>query len=72
MATHSYIEAGIEEIVRVLRGSRVLTRQRLDEALNASDWPDGMFEAALRRAVEQGRVRRLQDGLLEIGSDEWV
>ncbi len=71
MASHSHLEAGIEEIVRALRGPRVLTRQSLDEAVNASDWPEGMFENALRRAVEQGRVRRLQDGLLEIGPDEW-
>lgn len=72
MASHSHLEAAIEEIVRVLRGSRVLTRQRLREALNAANWLGGMFEDALEWAIKQGRVRRLMDGLLEIGRDEWV
>lgn len=70
MAIHSHVDAGVEEIVRVLRGYRVLTRARLADAVDAAEWSQGMFEDALRRAVEQGRVRRLSDELLEIGPSE--
>lgn len=71
MATsHSHLEAGVEEIVRALRNSRVLTRSGLRDAVDGVDWPDGMFEHALKRAIKQGRVVRLADDLLEIGSHE--
>ncbi len=71
MATsHSHLEAGVEELVRALRSSRVLTRPGLREAVAGADWSDGMFEHALKRAIKQGRVIRLTDGLLEIGPHE--
>lgn len=71
MAAHSHGEAAVEEIVRALRGPRVLTRHRLLEAVDAADWPTGMFNSALASAIKQGRVRRLADGLLEIGPNEY-
>jgi len=71
MTVHSHVEGAVEEIVRALRGYRVLTRQRLVEAVDAADWPGGMFENALEHAIKQGRVRRLVDGLLEIGPNEY-
>ncbi|MGI8557894.1 MAG: D-2-hydroxyacid dehydrogenase [Solirubrobacteraceae bacterium] len=67
MVAHSHVDAGIEEIVGVLRGRGALTRARLADAVDAAGWPEKMFEDALRRAVGQGRVRRLTDELLEIG-----
>ncbi len=70
MVDHSHTDAGIEEIVRVLRARGVLTRARLADAVDAAGWPERMFEDTLRRAVGQGRVRRLTDELLEIGPNE--
>ncbi len=71
MATsHSHVDAGVEELVRALRGYRVLTRRGLRDAVDGAEWPDGMFEHALKRAIDQGRVLRLTDELLEIGPHE--
>lgn len=71
MTAHSHSEAAVEEIVRALRGARVLTRHQLLEAVNAAAWPGGMFNSALEHAIKQGRVRRLAKGMLEIGPNEF-
>lgn len=48
---------------------RVLTRERLAELSEASLWSTIDFEAALRWAVDHGFLRRLDDGLYEIGPE---
>jgi hypothetical protein len=63
---HSREEAEVEEIVRALRGYRVLTRKRLAEVCGAAHWSDSGFRRALAQAVSTGRVRRLGDDLYEI------
>ncbi len=70
--SHSYLEAAVEELVRTLRGSRVLTRASLRKAVDGADWPDGMFERALELAIKHGRIVRLDEELLEIGPHEQV
>jgi hypothetical protein len=63
---HSREEAEVEEIVRALRGYRVLTRARLADVCGAAHWSDSGFRRALAQAVSTGRVRRLGDDLYEI------
>lgn len=48
---------------------RVLTRERLAELSEASRWSTIDFETALRWAVENGLLLRLDDGLYEIGPE---
>jgi nucleotide-binding universal stress UspA family protein len=63
---HSRQDAEVEDIVRALRGYRVLTRSRLMEACGAAHWTDAGFRRALARAVSTGRIRRLGEDLYEI------
>jgi hypothetical protein len=63
---HGRQEPEVEDIVRALRGYRVLTRARLREVCGAAHWSDSGFAQALARAVATGRVRQLGDDLYEI------
>jgi hypothetical protein len=62
---HSRLEVEVEDVVRALRGYRVLTRAGLVEACGAAHWADRSFAQALGEAVSTGRVRRLGDDLYE-------
>jgi hypothetical protein len=64
--THTRQEAEVEDIVRVLRGYRVLTRARLLEICGAAQWSDTGSKRALTLAVSSGRIRQLGDDLYEI------
>jgi 3-phenylpropionate/trans-cinnamate dioxygenase ferredoxin reductase subunit len=63
---HSRQEAEVNDVVRALRGYRVLSRERLVEVCGASYWSDRGFRRALDQAISSGRVRRLGDDLYEI------
>jgi hypothetical protein len=63
---HTRQEAEVEDIVRALRGYRVLTRARLLEVCGAAHWTDTGASRALARAVSSGRIRQLGDDLYEI------
>jgi len=47
-----------DELVRVLREQGPLTTAALRERVQSRYWGPGCFGAAVRRAREQGRVRR--------------
>ena len=66
MNAHTHDEAGVEEIVRCLRGAGVLTYDRLAERVAADRWPDGSFKTTLKHAIKSGRVRQLSDNLYEV------
>jgi 3-phenylpropionate/trans-cinnamate dioxygenase ferredoxin reductase subunit len=66
---HSRQEAEVEDVVRALRGHRVLTRARLIEACGAAHWSEPGFARALNKALSSGRVRRLGDDLYELARD---
>jgi hypothetical protein len=63
---HTRQETEVEDIVRALRGYRVLTRARLLEVCGASHWSDPGARRALALAVSSGRIRQLGDDLYEI------
>jgi hypothetical protein len=63
-------DAEVEEIVRVLRSYDCLTRHNLLEFVAGDHWPDHQFEAALKRGVRAGRIRKLADDLYELGESE--
>jgi lipoyl-dependent peroxiredoxin len=63
---HSRQEAEVEDIVRALRGYRVLTRARLLDVCGAAHWSDSGAKRALVHAVSSGRIRQLGDDLYEI------
>jgi hypothetical protein len=63
---HSRREAEVEDIVRALRGYRVLTRARLLDVCGAAHWSDSGARRALALAVSSGRIRQLGDDLYEI------
>jgi hypothetical protein len=65
LSAHSRHEVEVEDIVRALRGYRVLTRDRLVEVCGAAHWSDAGFRQALARAVATGRIRQLGDELYE-------
>jgi lipoyl-dependent peroxiredoxin len=67
--SHSRQEAEVEDIVRALRGYRVLTRARLLEVCGAAHWSDSGATRALAHAVSSGRIRQLGDDLSEIAED---
>ena len=62
------IEYEVDDLVRVLRDYGALTRDDLRERSGAREWSDDSFAAVLRRAVEQGSIKDLGDGLFELGS----
>ena len=62
------IEYEVEDLVRVLRDYGVLTRDDLRERSGAREWSDDSFAAVLRRAVDQGSIKELGDGLFELGA----
>jgi hypothetical protein len=68
---HSREEAEVEEIVKALRGYRVLTSRRLAEECGAAHWSDSGFRRALAQAISTGRVRRLSDDLYEISESSF-
>jgi hypothetical protein len=45
----------------------VLTRDDLRERSGARDWSDNSFAAVLRRAVAEGSIKDLGNGLFELG-----
>jgi hypothetical protein len=63
----SRIDYEVDDLVRVLRDYGVLTRDDLRERSSARDWPDNSFAAVLGRAVAQGSIKDLGDGLFELG-----
>ena len=63
-------DAEVEDLVRVLRSFDVLTREALCERAGGSNWPDHQFEFVLKLAISQGRIRKLADGLYELGEAE--
>jgi hypothetical protein len=63
---HSRQEAEVNDVVRALRGHRVLSRERLVEVCGASHWSDRGFRRPLDQAISSGRIRRLGDDLYEI------
>ena len=63
---HARQEAEVENIVRALRGYRVLTRPWLVEVCRAAHWPNSGFRRALAQAVSTGKIKRLGNDLYEI------
>jgi hypothetical protein len=63
---HSRQEAEIEDIVRAIRGYRVLTRARLLDVCGAAHWSDAGARRALALAVSSARIRQLGNDLYEI------
>jgi hypothetical protein len=61
------IDYEVDDLVRVLRDFGALTHDDLRERSGARDWSDTSFAAVLRRAVDQGSIRDLGDGLFELG-----
>ena len=50
-------------------GHGVLTRAELTGDLAHPNWPDHGSNAALRRGVNEGAIKELDNGLLEVGTD---
>ena len=67
---HSQFDAEVEMLVRALRSYGVLTRDRLAEAAHADHWTGPIFEMALAQGVAERRIKRLGDGLYELGESE--
>jgi hypothetical protein len=63
------IDYEVDDLVRVLRDFGTLTRDDLRERSGARDWPDDSFAAVLARAVAEGSIKDLGDGLFELGPD---
>ena len=63
------IDYEVDDLVRVLRGYGTLTRDDLRERSGAREWSDNSFAAVLARAVADGSIKDLGDGLLELGPD---
>jgi hypothetical protein len=61
------IDYEVDDLVRVLRDYGVLTRDDLRERSGAREWSDDSFATVLRRAVDQGSIKDLGDGLFELG-----
>jgi hypothetical protein len=61
------IDYEVDDLVRVLRDYGVLTRDDLRERSGARESSDDSFATALRRAVDQGSIEDLGDGLFELG-----
>lgn len=64
------LDVEVEEIVRGLRGYGVLTYDRLAELVDAGSWPEHTFKTALRRAIDTGRVAKLDGDLYELTERE--
>ena len=61
------IDYEVDDLVRVLRDFGVLTRGDLRERSRARDWSDDSFAAVLGRAVAEGSINDLGEGLFELG-----
>jgi hypothetical protein len=61
------IDYEVDDLVRVLRDFGVLTRGDLRERSGARDWSDDSFAAVLGRAVAEGSINDLGEGLFELG-----
>jgi hypothetical protein len=59
----------LADLVRTLRSYGVLTRTELLERSGARTWSDRGFDAALRRGVAGGAIKKLGDSLFEVGPD---
>ena len=68
--SHSYNEAQGEEIVHKLRSYGVLTRDRLCEMVDGTEWREGHFDVCLSGLVKAGRVTKLGVELYELSDDE--
>lgn len=61
----------VETLVRTLRSYGVLTEERLAELSGGRHWPGRfMFKDTLHRAVAEGRISKLADGLYELSDSE--
>lgn len=63
-------EAEVRRILRSLRPFGILHRDALSNAVSARTWRNGSFEAALRAAIDQGRVQELPGGFCRIDDSE--
>jgi hypothetical protein len=63
------IDYEVDDLVRVLRDYGTLTRDDLRERSRAREWSDDSFAAVLGRAVAEGSIKDLGDGLFELGPD---
>jgi hypothetical protein len=63
------IDYEVDDLVRVLREYGTLTRDDLRERSGAREWSDNSFAAVLERAVAEGSIKDLGDGLFELGPD---
>jgi hypothetical protein len=55
-------EREVDELERALAEHGELRRRELGKAVNCRRWGPGRFRAALRRAVDEGRIRRIGVG----------
>ncbi len=60
------IRAGAQRLARTVTPFRVLTRDDLAALADVKEWRDADFEAALKRAVDLGLLRRLGDDMYEV------
>lgn len=58
--------AGAQHLTRIVTPYRVLTRDDLAALAGVEEWRDADFEAALKRAVDLGLLRRLGDDMYEV------
>ena len=61
------IDYEVDDLVRVLRDYGALTRDDLRERSGAREWSDDSFAAVLGRAIAEGSIKDLGDGLFELG-----
>jgi hypothetical protein len=68
--TPALLDADVDHICRTLSGYGVLSRDALCRQSGGDHWTAGRFDAALRKAVRNGRIVRLGEGLYELSDDE--
>jgi hypothetical protein len=64
------LDADVDHICRTLSGYGVLSHDALCRQSGGDHWTGGRFDAALRKAVREGRIVHLGEGLYELGEDE--
>jgi hypothetical protein len=65
-----FLKADVDHICRTLRGYGVLARSALCREAGGGHWRAGRFDAALRQAVEQGRVTEVGGEMYELSESE--
>jgi hypothetical protein len=64
------LEAEVRRIIHSLRPFGILHRDALSRATHARTWRNGSFEAALRVAINQGKVDKLPGDFCRLGDSE--